>query len=70
MLKSYFGVFTHWILREFDTSLYLTECYDNFVDFKWEIPAKDLSGPSWADNTLPSRLTIVKLYNHIQIGLL
>jgi hypothetical protein len=38
VLKSYFGVFTHWMLREFDTSLYLTECYDNFVDFKWEIP--------------------------------
>jgi len=38
VLNSYFGVFTHWILREFDISLYLTECYDNFINFKWEIP--------------------------------
>ena len=38
MLNSYFGVFTHWILREFDISFYLTECYDNFINFKWEIP--------------------------------
>ena len=40
MLNSYFGVFTHWILREFDISLYLTECYDNFINFKWGIPVK------------------------------
>ena len=38
MLKNYFGVFTHWIFRQFRISLYLTECYDTFVDFKWEIP--------------------------------
>ena len=37
-LKSYFGVFTHWIMCKFDITLYLAERYNVFVGFKWEIP--------------------------------
>ena len=36
-LKSYFGVFTHWILCKFGINLHLTERYNVFVGFKWEI---------------------------------
>ena len=37
-MKSHFGVFTHWILCKLNISLYSRKRYEDFVDFKWEIP--------------------------------
>ena len=45
--KSYFSVFTHWILRKFDITLYLTEGYNVFVIFKWEIQVYETFADRW-----------------------